>query len=116
MRARKNPDFARLMGRMYGEGMMPQIAQRHFHSAVTRFFAALERTLPHLTPGELALRSQFMVGAMAHSLIFSSVEIRAMSGASPPKDPATILRELVAFLCGGLRAPGAHKRRRRIGK
>src|ERR1035438_1643159 len=69
MRVRKNPEFAKLMGRMYGEGLMPLIVERHFQTVVKRCFAALTRTLPHLTPAEMALRSQFMVGAMAHTLM-----------------------------------------------
>src|SRR5208337_3192368 len=29
-RIKKDPDFAKLMGRLYGEGLMPDIAERHF--------------------------------------------------------------------------------------
>ena len=115
-RLSKSPEFAKLMGRMYGEDLMPRIVERHFQKAVTRFFAALARTLPHLTPGEMALRSQFMVGAMAHILMCKAPDTKAMTGASPPTRPQTVLRELVVFLSGGLRAPAARKRRRRIDK
>jgi AcrR family transcriptional regulator len=115
-RVGKSPEFAKLMGRMYGEGLMPGIVERHFQEVVTRFFAALARTLPHLTPGELALRLQFMVGAMAHILMCKAPDAKAMTGASPPKSPKSVLRELVAFLSGGLRAPAARKGRRRIKK
>ncbi len=116
MRVRKNPEFARLMGRMYGEGLMPGIVERHFQTVATRFLAALARTLPHLTPGEMALRSQFMVGAMAHILMGKAPDIKIMTGASLPRSSQHVLRELVAFLSGGLRAPAARKRRRRIDK
>jgi AcrR family transcriptional regulator len=116
MGVKKNPEFARLMGRMYGEGLMPGIAERHFQVVATRFFAALARALPHLTPGEMALRSQFMVGAMAHILMGKAPDTKAMTGASPPKGSQPVLRELVAFLSGGLRAPAARRRRRRIDK
>src|ERR1035441_8866650 len=30
-RVGKGPEFAKLMGRMYGEGLMPGIVERHFH-------------------------------------------------------------------------------------
>jgi AcrR family transcriptional regulator len=116
LRVRKNPEFAKLMGRMYGEDLMPRIVERHFQKAVTRFFAALARTLPHLTPGEMALRSQFMIGAMAHILMCKAPDTKAMTGASPPTRPQNVQRELVAFLSGGLRAPAARKGRRRINK
>ena len=112
----KNPGFAKLMGRMHGEGLMPLIVERHFQAVVKRFFAALARTLPHLTPGEMALRSQFMIGAMAHILMCKAPDAKAMTGASPPRGSQHVLRELVAFLSGGLRAPAARKGRRRIGK
>ena len=113
---RKNPGFAKLMGRMYGEGLMPGIVERHFKTVPTRFFAALGRTLPHLTPGEMALRTQFMVGAMAHIMMGKAPDPRAMTGASPPRGAQHVLRELVVFLSGGLRTPAARKGRRRTNK
>ena len=115
-RVGKSPEFAKLMGRMYGEGLMPLIVERHFQTVVKRSFAALARTLPHLTPGELALRLQFMTGAMAHILMCKGPDAKAMAGASPPKGSQAVLRELMAFLSGGLRAPAARKGRRRIDK
>src|SRR5580692_6974327 len=39
-RVKENPEFARLMGRLYGEGLMPQIAERNFQTIVARFTAA----------------------------------------------------------------------------
>jgi AcrR family transcriptional regulator len=115
-RVGKSPEFAKLMGRMYGEGLMPGIVERHFQTVVKRSFAALARTLPHLTPGELALRLQFMTGAMAHILMGKALDAKAMTGATPPTGSQTVLRELVAFLSGGLRAPATRKGRRRIDK
>src|ERR1035438_432029 len=32
MRIDESPDFAKLMGRLYGEGLMPQIVEKHFDS------------------------------------------------------------------------------------
>jgi hypothetical protein len=101
---------------MYGEGLMPGIVERHFQTVVKRSFAALALALPDLTPGELALRVQFMTGAMAHILMGTAPDTTAMTGASPPKGSQVVLRELVAFLSGGLRAPAARKGRRRIHK
>src|ERR1017187_9963983 len=96
--------------------MQKVVRGRHFQTVVKRSFAALARTLPHLTPGELALRLQFMTGAMAHILMGKALDARAMTGASPPSGSQAVLRELVAFLSGGLRAPAARKGRRRIDK
>jgi AcrR family transcriptional regulator len=116
MRVAKNPEFARLMGRMYGEGLMPGIVERHFQTVVKRSSAALALALPDLTPGELALRLQFMTGAMAHILMGKAPGAKTMTGAAQPMGSRHVLRSLVAFLSGGLRAPAARKGRRRIHK
>ncbi len=96
-RVKENPDFAKLMGRLYGEGLMPGIAERHFHTVLSRFTAAFGRALPHLSQEEVALRLQFMVGAMAHTMLFASRQFSI--------DGNLLTRELVAFIIGGLRAP-----------
>jgi AcrR family transcriptional regulator len=96
-RVKEHPDFARLMGRLYGEGLMLGIAERHFQTVITRFTAAFGRALPELSQQEVALRLQFMVGAMAHTMLFASHRFAL--------DGAALTRELVAFLVGGLRAP-----------
>lgn len=99
LRVKQNPDFAKLMGRLYGEGLMPAIAEKHFHAVVTRFTAAFSRTLPRLSEQELTLRLQFMVGAMAHTMLFAWRQFAT--------DGELLVRELVAFIVGGLRAPAA---------
>jgi AcrR family transcriptional regulator len=98
-----SPGFFKLMGRMYGEGLMPSITEKHFHIVKTRFSAALGRALPNLSPEELALRIQFMVGAMAHCM-FAVPQGHKHCGISRNESP-TLMRELVAFLGGGLSAP-----------
>jgi AcrR family transcriptional regulator len=99
LRVKENPDFAKLMGRLYGEGLMPLIAERHFQTVVNRFTAAFGRALPRLSEQELALRLQFMVGAMAHTMLFAWRQFAA--------DGNLLVRELVAFVIGGLCAPAA---------
>ena len=96
-RVKENPEFARLMGRLYGEGLMPRIAERNFQTIVARFTAAFTCTLPRLTDMEVTLRLQFMVGAMAHTMMFASVNLNL--------DGDLVARELVAFLEGGMQAP-----------
>jgi len=99
LRVKQQPDFAKLMGRLYGEGLMPGIAEKHFHTVVTRFTAAFSRALPHLSEQELAVRLQFMVGAMAHTMLFACRQFSTKGD--------LLVRELVAFTIGGLRAPAA---------
>ena len=105
-RAEHSPEFVRMMGRLYGEGLMTMILQKHFQAVVARFFAALRRALPDLTERELALRIQFMAGAMAHTM-FAVPLVKCAEGPAAVSDRATVLRELVAFLGAGFRAPVA---------
>lgn len=99
LRVKENPDFAKLMGRLYGEGLMPLIIEKHFRIVMSRFTAAFSRALPHLTEQEVALRLQFMAGAMAHTLMFDWRQFST--------DINLLVRELVVFIIGGLRAPAA---------
>jgi len=99
LRVKENPDFAKLMGRLYGEGLMPLIIEKHFRTVMSRFTAAFSRALPHLTEQEVALRLQFMAGAMAHTLMFDWRQFST--------DINLLVRELVVFIIGGLRAPAA---------
>ena len=105
LRVKENPDFAKLMGRLYGEGLMPAIVEKHFQPVLTRFLAAFARALPRLSPAEQALRQQLMVGAMAHSMLF--VLQPGIPGQPVAIDGAALLRELLAFATGGLSAPAA---------
>jgi len=102
LRMNSSPRLLKLMGRMYGEGLMPLIVEKHFQSIVTRFLAAFGRALPRLTPAELALRMQFLAGAMAHTMFIGGTSLMPNTA---PTDGAVLLRELVVFLSGGLRAP-----------
>lgn len=97
LRIQEHPEFALLMSRLYGEGLMPVMAERHFQSVKNRFTAAFSRTLPHLSEQQLAVRLQFMVGAMAHTMMFAFQQC--------PLKGAALLRELMAFVAGGMNAP-----------
>lgn len=100
-----SPNFVKLMGRMYGEGLMPMIAEKHFHEVAVRFLAALQRALPHLTVDQVKMRVQFLVGAMAHSMF--ALPVPKMACPQTMLDAEELTRELVAFLSGGMRAPAA---------
>jgi AcrR family transcriptional regulator len=96
-RIKENRDFGKLMGRLYGEGLIPSIAEKHFQVVKNRFTAAFARALPELSENELAIRLQFMVGAMAHTMLFVCQQFTI--------DATALIRELVVFVVGGLRAP-----------
>lgn len=102
--ASANPQFVRLMGRIYSEGLMPQIVQKHFRPTTGRFLAALRRALPGLPQEDLMWRVHFMVGAMAHTMCGEPVFTGAME---PNADYALRMKRLVAFLSAGFRAPAA---------
>ena len=97
----KSPEFAKLMGRVHAEGLMPEIARRNFQPMIARFLSALHRALPDASAKELAWKAHFALGAMAHALT-----------ARPDIDPDTavesplgIAMRLAAFLSSGFKAP-----------
>jgi AcrR family transcriptional regulator len=105
--ADRSPKFVTLMGRMYGEGLMPMIVKKHFQPMAARFMGAFRRALPDVPNEELAWRIHFMIGTMAHTLC-GSPDIRAvMSGEAPPSDPQRVVQRLVTFLGAGFRAPAS---------
>jgi AcrR family transcriptional regulator len=97
----KSPEFAKLMGRVHSEGLMPEIARRNFQPMIARFQAALHRALPDMSAKELAWKSHFALGAMAHALT-ARPELDEGSTIEPPMAIAT---RLVAFVSNGFRAP-----------
>ncbi len=100
-RVKSHPEFGKLMGRLYSEGLMPVLAEKHFRTVKSRFTAAFGRALPGLSEQEVALRLQFTVGAMAHTMLFACEQFSI--------DGNLLLRELVAFITGGLRSPAVHE-------
>ena len=66
--ASQNEQFVRLMGRLFGEGLMFHIVQKHFQHVMARFVTALRQVLPGLPEQELMWRIHFMMGALAHTM------------------------------------------------
>ena len=97
-----NPEFVRLMGRMFTEGMMPRITERHFRVTSLRFVTALRRAIPDLTEEELLWRVHFMVGATAHTMCIAPIFPQI---AGDPADLVPRMQRLVTFLSAGFRAP-----------
>ena len=102
--ADRDPQFVRLMGRMYAEGLLPQIVQRHFQTVATRFWKALRRALPELPEKEFQWRAHFMIGAMAHTMC--GVPDPRLVGPAPV-DFRSRIERLLVFLAGGFRAPAS---------
>jgi AcrR family transcriptional regulator len=97
--AETHPEFARVMGRIHAEGLMPAIVQKHFLPTAQTFLTSLRGLLPKLSDDEFAWRVHFMMGAMAHTMC------------GTPTLPGKAenfhgrMRKLVTFVSAGLRAP-----------
>src|SRR5579885_3591352 len=92
-----SPQFIRLMGRLYGEGLMTWVAENHYRSLGERFQAALHRALPELTAEELEWRIQLMIGAMAHTMFY----FPEGPCAARPLGAEEVLERMVTFLAAG---------------
>lgn len=106
--ARDGPLFVRLLAQTHAEAgpCFHKLFARENAGVVERFSAALARALPQLTPTELALRLQFMVGAVNHA-VADTAHPRLGNGAAPDLERAA--RELVPFIVAGLQARRAHE-------
>jgi AcrR family transcriptional regulator len=103
------PQFVRLMGRVYSEGMVPAIGVKHFQPTAQRFLEAAHRALPELPLDELKWRAEFMVGAMAQTMC-SAPRQPALAASVP--DIGRRMKMLVTFLVAGFRAPATQSEER----
>ncbi len=93
--------FIKFMGRIHSEGLMPEVAQKHFQPMIARFMSALCRALPGMPQEELLWKAHFAIGAMAHALTARPETTPGVSQIAPSRLSAM----LVAFLSSGFRAP-----------
>jgi AcrR family transcriptional regulator len=103
------PTAIRMMGRTYAdssEQLLP-IIQKQFGPIVERFAAAMHRALPAKEPGEVLWGLQFAVGALVHTMIAHD-RLRPLFAGLADAEAADAMRpRLIAFICGGMRAPAA---------
>jgi AcrR family transcriptional regulator len=92
--AGRNPQFVRVMGRIYAEGLLPAVLESNFKVVQLRFTAALRAALPDLTDEEFGARIQFMIGVIAHTMCSAS-----------GRGFETRVEWLIRFLAGGFKAP-----------
>jgi AcrR family transcriptional regulator len=97
----KSPDFLKLMGRVYAEGLMPEIARRNFQPMTARFLAVLRHALPGMSEKEFLWKAHFAIGALAHTLTARP----SMIAEAEQESAWSISRMLVAFISGGFREP-----------
>ncbi|MBM3785705.1 MAG: TetR/AcrR family transcriptional regulator [Acidobacteria bacterium] len=106
--AEQGRPIAALVGRIYSEpGELLSSQVRALMSDVfQRFFAAFQSALPNVPPDALFWRMHFCVGLMAHT--FGALHlIEGMArGRVRIDDREEILRQMIAYAAGGLKADG----------
>lgn len=89
-----------------------RILAEQFDDVHRAFLATFARLLPHLEPDELALRYEFSRGAVVQivaDLDPTVHRLRGFSAIDVPEDNESIIRNLVAFITSGLRAPSVRR-------
>ncbi len=99
--------FMRLAGRMHSETdeHLRSILLNQFQEVGRRFGKAFRKALPHLDENEVHLRTHFLVGAMAHTLLWSENMPGPPFGRRKAIPPNEALESLVHFAAAGLGAP-----------
>ena len=106
--------FMRLAGRMHSETdeHLRMIFLGHFEEVARRFRAAFRRAMPGLEDREVELRTHFLVGAMAHTLLWSQNMPGPPCGRRTSIPPDEALESLVRFAAAGLAAPATGGRQK----
>ena len=101
--ASQNGQFVQLMGRLFSEGLMPHIINKHFHEVMKKFMGALREVLPQLPEQEFLWRIHFMMGALAHTMCGApeSSELLGVSAGFHDR-----IDRLKRFLSAGFRSEG----------
>jgi AcrR family transcriptional regulator len=101
--------FMRLAGRMHSETgeHLRALFLDHFQEVARRFGKAFRRALPHLDDDEVHLRTHFLVGAMAHTLLWSENMPGPPFGRRRTVPPDEALEGLLCFAAAGLAAPAS---------
>lgn len=100
---RTGASFMRLAGRLHSETneQIRSLFLEHFREVAKRYGKAFHRALPHLDESEVQLRTHFLVGAMAHSLLWPCPPFGRRK-AIPPDEA---LDCLIRFGLAGMAAP-----------
>jgi AcrR family transcriptional regulator len=93
--------FMQLLGRMHSETQshLRLRFMRHFTPVLESFTVAFARSLPELPVDEVRWRMQFVIGAMAHTLIWGE-QLRTHG-----MDAESMFEKLIDFCEAGMQAP-----------
>ena len=101
----QSPEIARFIGRTY-TSPTPEVQRfiaEQFAEDRVRFFAEIERTLPHLSTEEIDWRMGCVVGVIVG--LFARTEPRTTRSSDPSTDVERTLGRLIAFCAPALAAP-----------
>jgi AcrR family transcriptional regulator len=104
---REGTRFMRLAGRMHAETdeHLRSLFLAQFEEVIRRFGRAFRAAMPGLDEKEVQLRTHFLVGAMAHTLLWSGNMAGPPFGRRKTIPPEEALESLVHFAAAGLGAP-----------
>ncbi len=97
--AEDHPQFIRLMGRIYAEGLLRGVIEKHFHEVSTRFLAILRKAVPEVPEEEFLWRAHYLFGAVAHTMCGSPLVPPPVGG-----DFRSRIERLITFAAAGFRA------------
>lgn len=99
--------FMRLLGRVFNDPgeKLQRLFCEQFEAIGQRFKPAFRRALPDLSPVVGMWRLHFVIGVMAHTMADTQKLEFISQGACDPDDTEEIIRQMVAFLAAGMRAP-----------
>lgn len=97
--------FTRLLAQGYTEARQyfDKLFSSQYQHVLDRYRQSLRTALPHLPPGTLCWRLQFLLGALTQGLSGGEL-LRLMEGQADPNDTERAVDELIPFLVAGLRA------------
>ena len=100
------PKFMQLVGRMYSEtsDQYRGTFLKLYLQMGARFTSALAQSLPHLEADEVMWRLHFLVGSLAHTMVWQECCHDVMG--LPVKDHGELMEALTRFAVGGMTASG----------
>lgn len=106
----REPKFMQLVGRMHSEtnSRFREVFLGLFVDVRDRFTAALRRALPDVPDDEIVWRFHFMIGSLAHTLVWDQCGDEAMA---PPRQAHTeLLDALAQFATAGITGSASARR------
>jgi AcrR family transcriptional regulator len=100
--ADKSDQFVKFMGRLFSEGLFPEVVRKHFQDVMKRFLAAFRAAVPDLPEDEFLWRFHFMVGALSHTMC-EGKPVSDILGLTHSFEDR--LERLARFVAAGFRAP-----------